>query len=94
MSTCRVENWKKFSEHMEEYIQSWTVEKYNVEESQGCDLMSIIKDLRIYYFNILKYALRLWNGHAKDHDLQKICHYAEMAWNLSQEKAVKDHAAE
>lgn len=92
MSVDRVGNWKKFSEHMEEYIQSWTVEKYTAENSKGCDLMSIIKDPRICYFNILKYALRPWNGHAKDHDLQKICQYAEMAWNLSEEKVVRDNS--
>jgi len=96
MSIDRIENWKRFSQHMEEYIGTWTVEKYavegNDEGSGGCDLMSLVsaKDWRICVWNILRYATRLWNKHAKDHDLEKIAHYAEMAWTLSEGKVVED----
>ncbi|MFZ0484432.1 MAG: hypothetical protein WAL93_13675 [Desulfobacterales bacterium] len=31
----RVENWKKFAEHMEKYIKERTVEKYGVKNSGG-----------------------------------------------------------
>ncbi len=87
MITDRVENWKRFSDHMQEYIGRWTVEKYLVPGSdRGIDLISLTNDWRVCVWNILKYALRLWNGHAKDHDLEKICHYAEMAWTLNQRK--------
>ena len=94
MTNNRVENWKRFSQHMEEYIQTWTVEKYTVEGSEGCDLMTITQDWRVCVWNVIKYALRLWNEHPKDHDLEKICHYAEMAWTLSEEKIVEDESAE
>ncbi len=93
MSIDRVNNWKKFSRHMEEYIATRTVEKYQVEDSGGCDLMSMTKDWRICVWNILRYATRLWNGHAKDNDLEKICHYAEMAWTLSEGKVVEDDSS-
>jgi len=86
MSVDRVENWKRFSEHMQDYIGGWTVEKYSVPGSEGCDLISLTNDWRVCVWNILKYALRLWNGHAKDHDLEKIAHYAEMAWTLTHGK--------
>ncbi len=94
MSVDRIENWRKFSRHMEEYISSRTVEKYTVEGSGGCDLMAMTKDWRICIWNILRYATRLWNGHAKDHDLEKICHYAEMAWTLSGSKVINEEVNE
>ena len=87
MSVDRVENWKEFSRHMEEYIGSWTIEKYS--GADGCDLMSMTGDWKICVWNILRYATRLWNGHAKDHDLEKIVHYAEIAWNLSEGKVAE-----
>ena len=31
---------------------------------------------------IIKYSLRLWNGKGKDRDLEKIAHYAQMAWTM------------
>ena len=40
----RVENWRQFSQHMEDYIGTWTVEKYTVEGSEGCDLISMTND--------------------------------------------------
>jgi hypothetical protein len=94
MTNDRVENWRRFSRHMEEYIQERTVLKYTMDESGACDLISITQDSRICVWNILKYALRLWNGHAKDHDLAKICHYAEMAWTLNEGKVVRDDKKE
>ncbi len=85
MSVDRVENWRKFSEHMENYIRDRTVAKYGVKEAGGIDLMSVTEP-RVCIWNILKYTLRLWNGKGKKHDMEKIAHYAELAWTLSGEE--------
>jgi len=83
MKNDRVENWRKFSAHMEKYIQEKTVEKYKMDETgDGFDLMSISKP-KICVWNILRYALRIWNGKKKEHDMEKVAHYAEMAWTMS-----------
>ncbi|ABW68716.1 hypothetical protein [Desulfosudis oleivorans] len=82
MHNDRVENWRRFSEHMEAYIQDQTVEKYKMDGRQGIDLMSMSKP-EIGIWNILRYALRMWNGKKKPHDLEKVAHYAEMAWTMS-----------
>jgi len=90
MKKNRVENWRKFSEHMEKYIQKKTVEKYKMDESgDGFDLMSISKP-EICVWNILRYGLRIWNGKKKEHDMEKIAHYAEMAWTMKSDEFVKD----
>ncbi len=78
----RVEDWKKFSVQMEEYIREKTVGKYSMGQGSDFDLMSI-SDQKICVWNILKYALRNLNGKGKAHDLEKIVHYAQMAWTLS-----------
>ena len=81
----RVEDWKRFSEHMAKYIQDRTVEKYGIQDSDSreFDLMSITQNPLICAWHILKYSLRIWNGKMKEHDLEKIAHYAELAWKLS-----------
>jgi hypothetical protein len=33
--------------------------------------------------------LRNWNGKGKEHDLEKIAHYAEMAWTMGKEEISK-----
>ena len=86
MPVDRVENWKKFSEHMEEYIRDRTVEKYDFGEvgdaGKGAfDLMSITRP-DVCIWNILRYALRNWKG--KEHDLEKIAHYADLAWTMGE----------
>jgi hypothetical protein len=86
MNSDRVENWKKFSEHMETYIREQTVEKYGFEksnsESRTFDLMTITKPI-ICIWNILRYSLRIWNGKTKPYDIEKIAHYAELAWTMT-----------
>ena len=82
MDNDRVENWRRFSAHMEQYIQEQTIEKYKMDEDKGIDLMSISKP-EICVWNILRYALRMWNGKKKPHDVEKVAHYAEMAWTLN-----------
>ena len=59
MSNNRIENWRKFSAHMETYIRERTIEKYKMDETgDGFDLMSISKP-EICVWNILRYALRI-----------------------------------
>jgi hypothetical protein len=69
----RVENWKRFSEHMEEYIRDQTVEKYGIEDSEngGIDLMSITRKPIICVWHVLKYSLRVWNGKMKSMILKR-----------------------
>ena len=87
----RVENWKKFAEHMEKYIKDRTVEKYGVKnsgETSNFDLISITRNPLICVWNILRYSLRIWNGKEKTHDIEKIAHYAELSWTMSDGKVV------
>lgn len=88
----RVENWKKFAGHMQDYIRDQTVEKYgikNSDEAGSFDLMSITRNPLICVWNILRYSLRIWNGKQKPHDIEKIAHYAELAWTMSDGKVVE-----
>jgi len=85
MGIDRVKEWNTFSDYMSKYIQERTIEKYIVDEKEGFDLMSISKP-EICIWNILRYALRIWNGKTKSHDLEKIAHYAEMAWSMNNRK--------
>ena len=64
--------------------------KGRIEEldSTGFDLMSISKPI-ICVWNILRYSLRMWNGKGKDHDLEKVAHYAQLAWGMSDGGDVK-----
>ena len=98
MEIDRVENWRKFSEHMENYIQDNTIEKYGIDnpDSGGFDLMSITRSPLICVWHVLKYSLRIWNNKMKDRDIEKIAHYAELAWTLSNGKTIKNegHSAQ
>ncbi len=94
MHIDRVENWRRFSQHMENHILQRTVQKYGIVNSGGFDLISITQDPRICTWNVLKYALRQWNGNGKDHDLEKIAHYAELAWTLSEGKVVESEESD
>lgn len=76
----RVGNWDKFGKVMHDYISSFTSGKYG--SGQTVDLMHFTPP-HISIWNILKYAIRVWNGRPKRHDLLKIAHYAEMAWTYS-----------
>ena len=90
MNVDRVENWKRFSQYMEKYIKERTVEKYEIDTPGGFDLMSITRSPIICVWHILKYSLRMWNNKGKDHDLEKMAHYAEMAWTMSDGKVVRN----
>lgn len=93
MDNDRVQNWEKFSSHMTEYIRDRTVEKYSVknsDEASNFDLMSITRNPLICVWNILRYSLRIWNGKQKTHDIEKIAHYAELAWTMSNGKVIKN----
>ena len=90
MAVNRVENWKKSSQHVEEYTQERTVDKYGIENSGGFDLMSIGGSPFICVWHILKYSLRIWNKRMKEHDLEKIAHYAELAWTMSDGEVIRN----
>jgi hypothetical protein len=83
MREDRVEEWKRFSEHMEKYIREQTVQKYGMgtSGSGNFDLMTITKP-EVCVWNILRYSLRNWHGKGKEYDLEKICHYGQMAWTM------------
>ena len=83
MGVDRVEDWKRFSEHMERYIREQTVQKYGMGEAEtgAFDLISLTKPI-VCIWNILRYSVRLWNGKGKEHDLEKIAHYAQLAWEM------------
>jgi len=72
-----------------------TLAKYGVENSgNSVDLMAITGDPKICVWNILRYSLRMWNGKGKEHDLEKVAHYAELAWTLSDGRIVESDGAE
>lgn len=77
----RVRDWDEWASKMHDYIESFTITKYGDDEA-GFDLMCVTEP-RICVWNILKYALRLWRKKGKIHDIHKICHYAQMAYTLS-----------
>jgi len=79
----RINDWKAFSKRMEEYIVSGLQEKYGGKEIKFNDLCHYT-GLRIMLWNILKYALRLWNGCGKVNDFEKAAHYLQMAWTLKE----------
>ena len=95
MTIDRVEDWKRFSQAMEEYIRDDTVEKYGIDNSvSGLDLMAITHSPLICVWHILKYSLRIWNNRMKDKDIEKIAHYACLAWFFSGGKIIKKEARE
>ena len=78
-----------------EITKEQTLPKYGVENSGNTvDLMAITQDPRICIWNILRYSLRMWNGKMKKHDLEKVAHYAELAWTLSDGRIVESNGAE
>jgi len=77
----RIRDWKVFSKKMEEYIE--VPQKKYGSELKFNDLCHYT-GLRIMLWNILKYALRLWSGCGKEHDWEKIAHYAQMGYCLKE----------
>ena len=41
-------------------------------------------------WNILKYALRMWNGHEKPNDVYKITHYSQLCYTLRKDAADRE----
>jgi len=81
MAFDRIDDWKKFSKKMEEYIE--VPQKKYGSELKFNDLCTYT-GLRVMLWNILKYTLRLWSGYGKEHDFEKIAHYAQMAYTLKE----------
>jgi len=75
----RVGDWDKFAQEMHDYIGKFTVSKYGGSDKPTFDLM-VVTESRECIWNILKYALRLWNGKGKKYDWYKIAHYCQMGW--------------
>lgn len=73
----RVKEWDDFAKEVHDYILKFTVPKYSSKNK--FDLISITEP-RVCVWNILKYALRLWNGRGKQYDWFKIAHYCQMGW--------------
>ncbi len=80
--SIRTLEWREFSKHMEEYIQNHTLDKYGFPSH--IDLMEISKTLpMVNVWNVLKYALRIWNCHGKEFDVEKAGHYIQRFWTLT-----------
>lgn len=77
----RIGDWKVFSKHMEEYLEGPQT-KYG--SSLKFNDLCHYTGLRVSVWNILKYALRLWNCCGKKNDLEKTAHYSQMAWTLKE----------
>jgi hypothetical protein len=60
-------------------------DRHGDAEKGAFDLMSITRP-DVCIWNILRYSLRLWNWKGKEHDLEKIAHYAEIAWTMEDGK--------
>jgi hypothetical protein len=81
--SVRVNEWREFSNHMEKYIEKNTLDKYGMVDYG--DFMSLSKSVpMISIWNIMKYSIRIWNGHEKEHDIEKMAHYAQRFWQLNQ----------
>lgn len=78
----RLKDWRTFSKMMEMYIENPTL-KYGSGKMKFNDLCHYT-GLRVTVWNILKYALRLWNVSGKVHDFEKIAHYSQMGWTLKE----------
>lgn len=75
----RKKDWQEFATYMGEGYIKGTEDKYGTK-GKAPDLESFTTtSIRIW--NIIKYALRIWNGRGKEKDLEKIAHYAQMEWS-------------
>lgn len=74
--------WEEFSKEMRSYIEKYTILKYQGEEK--FDLIAIMDPMDCIW-NILRYALRMFRKRGKKFDIQKIAHYAQIAWTKSKE---------
>jgi len=61
----------------------YIVGEFGIESSGGFDFMSITHGPLICVWHLLKYSLRIWNNNMEEHDLEKIAHYAKLAWTMS-----------
>jgi hypothetical protein len=73
----RLGDWQKFNQRMIEYLQI-PIHKYGAAGEMN-DLLHYT-GLRVMCWHLLKYSLRIWLGFGKRHDLEKIAHFAQMAW--------------
>jgi hypothetical protein len=80
--SVRVNEWREFSNHMEKYIEKNTLDKYGMVDYG--DFMSLSKSVpMICIWNVMKYSIRIWNRQGKEHDVEKMAHYAQRFWLLT-----------
>ena len=79
-----LERWKVFSDHMEKYIEDRTMEKYKTSKKKGFSLINMVLESKyggvICLFCIMRYSIRMFNDSGKQHDVEKIAHYASFLW--------------
>jgi hypothetical protein len=80
----RKRDWRDFSAYMDDQYLDRTIEKYG-KQVNAPDLMHWTPQF-VCVWNILKYGLRLWNEKGKGRELEKIAHYAQMAWTMGNEE--------
>lgn len=78
----RVKDWDVFAKYMHDYIEKYTVSKYQGDDK--FDLISIMEPMDCIW-TILRYALRMFRRRGKKYDIQKIAHYAQIAFTKSKE---------
>lgn len=78
----RLKDWVEFSNYMINYIEKYTISKYKGDDK--FDLISIMEPMDCIW-TILRYALRMFRRRGKKYDIQKIAHYAQIAWTKSKE---------
>jgi len=52
--------------------------------------MSITRGQLICVWHILNYSLGIWNNRGKEYGLEKIAHYADLAWAMSGGEVVRN----
>lgn len=82
----RIGDWKEFSSHMEGYLER-PIKKYGA----GGKLPDLLyfTGLTNISWNILKYALRVILFSGKEHDMEKIAHFAQIFWTRARDKGRK-----
>jgi hypothetical protein len=78
-----IKGWRKFAVYMEKQYLPNTIPKY------GDSRLEDVTSQETRYWNIIRYATRLMAGRGKRHDLEKIVHYAQMAWEHERKESGK-----
>jgi hypothetical protein len=74
----RAKSFLSFASHVADYIDDYTVPKYGDSGKDLCSGYTFEQCMR----EIAKYAARNISKHGKRHDIEKIVHYAQMAYDI------------